>query len=503
MSGQNHDEGHGEVSLPDYLRSADGAISLLESLLGRTESLVLLLEGDDQRIGMASAQFGRMVGEDPRGHTFGEYHLVEGDPIGEGLVAFACRMHAERGDVPVSYQVASIDAPDRRLTLLIGRDLEGMAAWCRRFESKAPMQSVLSLAGGIAHELNNLFGGIISYADFALNYDRSPEAIRKGLAFSLDSLEKAVRITDNLRSFAQVSFKQFEPLDLAELLNLTLTMLQDEFEQRGCRLERDFQSVPSVQGEHEQIKQVMRHLIVNALQAVGDSGEITVRLWYEFPFVKFSVSDNGHGIPEESLDKVFEPFFTTRGVFGGGDTQGTGLGLAVSQGIVETHGGRIEVESTVGEGTAFTVSLPMSESNVAQRDHAEQPKVLIADDDEDTLFVLSQAFEVNGFRTIVCESGMEALSKASREKPGAIILDLRMPRMNGIEVLKNFHQIYPSVPVIMITGAADRMTQQECLDAGAKACLLKPIDLNEIVALVKGYVLSGEGEEDGAPENGE
>lgn len=351
------------------------------------------------------------------------------------------------------------------------------------------MQSICNLAGGIAHELNNLFGGIISYSDFALNYDRSPEAIRKGLAFSLDSLEKAARITDALRRFAQVSFGKFRPLDMKELVEIALAMLEEEIRGKQANVVREFENVPKVRGEHDQIKQVVHQLILNALQAISDGGTVTIGLHYRFPFVYFVVQDDGHGIPEDSLQKIFQPFFTTRGVFGGGDTEGTGLGLAVAQGIVQTHGGRISVDSEVGKGSTFTVTLPTNVPGLdAEQSESDRPKVLVADDDEGMLFILGQALEVNGYRAVACGSGMEALARASREKPDAAVLDIRMPKMDGINLLRSFHQIYPNVPVIMLSMLDDEDVRAQALEAGAKDYLVKSSDPNQLIEAVKRLV---------------
>jgi two-component system, NtrC family, sensor kinase len=252
------------------------------------------------------------------------------------------------------------------------------------------LASLGQLVAGIAHEINNPLNYIYGNTEFLSDYmqsfltlidrfeslDLTPEQREAvagwkqaaDLAFVRDDLtkliegvrlgaERAAEIVRGLRAFARVGAEvEIESVNLAETIDVALTVLRHELRDR-VRVHKDFDPIPPVRCDPSRMSQVFVNLILNAAQAIpaGQEGEITLTLRADDVWARFSIRDQGPGIPDAIRDKIFDPFFTTKPV-----GQGTGLGLSISYGIVEQHGGRIEVESQEGKRATFTVILPLA-----------------------------------------------------------------------------------------------------------------------------------------------
>ena len=253
------------------------------------------------------------------------------------------------------------------------------------------LAAIGQLAAGVAHEVNNPIGFVNSnlgtlggYVDDLLNlidaYEAAepgltlaPEAaerlraakaradldfvredIRSLIAESIEGTSRVRHIVQSLRDFSRLGDVQWQPADLQAGLESTLNMARNEIKYKA-EIERDYGELPLVECIPAQINQVFLNLLVNAAQSIDGQGRITLRTRRIGPEVAISIIDTGRGIPEALRTRIFEPFFTTKTV-----GQGTGLGLSISYGIIQKHGGRIEVDSTVGQGSAFTIWLPVT-----------------------------------------------------------------------------------------------------------------------------------------------
>jgi two-component system NtrC family sensor kinase len=215
------------------------------------------------------------------------------------------------------------------------------------------MASIGRLSGGVAHEFNNLLGGIIGVAEDAAT-DEEPEAIRDALKMILKTARRACNITENLLRFSRPPARHPAETALAGLVAEALSLVRPEMEKRGVTARVDLAEIEPILLDPGQIHQVVLNLLTNALRAMPAGGTLEVTVAEEEGHVTILVRDDGVGIAEEHLSRIFEPFFTTRE----GDEPGTGLGLSVSYGIVRSHGGAIEVTSRPGEGAEFRVRLP-------------------------------------------------------------------------------------------------------------------------------------------------
>lgn len=220
------------------------------------------------------------------------------------------------------------------------------------------------LARGLAHEFNNLFTGVIANCDYALR-SGDEAARKKALEVALASCRKAAVVVKNIQSFARPTRPKVALADLVEICTRTIQLLELNMKVRKIKVAQDFEHVEPFLMDAQAIQQLVLNLLTNAMQAIAEPGPGTVwcRVAQEANEAIVEVRDSGCGMPPEVKAHLFEPFFSTKGVFARTEreraTPGTGLGLAVSHGIVRQHGGTIEVESEVGQGSTFRVRLPV------------------------------------------------------------------------------------------------------------------------------------------------
>ncbi|MBL9135316.1 MAG: response regulator [Verrucomicrobiales bacterium] len=377
----------------------------------------------------------------------------------------------------------------------------------RRLLASQKLESLGVLAGGIAHDFNNLLTVILGSSNLA-----RLELVRgSGVDQHLAQIEKASKQASDLcrqmLAYAGKSGIQARPLRLETLLNEISELVRASVPKQIELVFEPTRELPAVLGDASQLQQVMLNLIVNAAEAIGNRhGRIDVRTFlteadgktFEGAFganhpvpgayVAFSVTDTGSGMDAETIQRVFDPFFSTK-------FAGRGLGLAVVLGIVHSHHGVITVSSKVGLGSTFTVLLPCSDRPVTPSPDrgsvmpaATVPwkgsgTVLVVDDEPEVRQTLMAALRSLGFGTAEAADGEEALRTIRDRGPAAfrvVLLDLTMPRMNGGQTLVEIHGAWPQLPVVLITGYdathADRLLQG-VVPAGrlAKPCTLEAL----------------------------
>jgi two-component system, NtrC family, sensor kinase len=258
------------------------------------------------------------------------------------------------------------------------------------------MASIGQLAAGIAHEINNPIGFIISNLGSLQKYINRVEAFMRMQAEaieqlaadkpdangvleainehkrslkldyiledseslikeSLDGADRVKHIVQNLKNFSRIDETEIKESDINEGLESTINIVWNELKYK-VTLHKDYGDIPLIKCNPGQMNQVFLNILINAAQAIDKHGEIFVKTWYDSGHVNISISDTGCGIPADKIDRIFEPFFTTKEV-----GKGTGLGLSIAYDIVKKHHGTIKVKSTVGEGSAFTIALPAGE----------------------------------------------------------------------------------------------------------------------------------------------
>ena len=221
------------------------------------------------------------------------------------------------------------------------------------------------VAAGMAHELNNILAGMVTYADYALE-DGDPDKIREALKMSISSAEKANELIQEFLAVAGPSESQRQNVEIHLELERLLDSLEPSYRADNIRIHRLLEAVPRVNADPVQMQQAFRHILDNAREAIGRDGTISVRTETDWDggHVRVVITDSGPGIPVEYLDRIFDPFFTTKGVVaGGGSTGSKGLGLSIAKGIVDAHGGKVYAGNVLPRGASLIVELPLSNTD--------------------------------------------------------------------------------------------------------------------------------------------
>lgn len=217
------------------------------------------------------------------------------------------------------------------------------------------------LVGTTTHEFNNVLMTVLNYAKMGMRH-RDQKTRDKALEKILAAAERAARITNSVLGMARNRSNAMEPTNLQQLIDDSLVLLERELSKYRISLEKDFPTVPLVRANGNQIQQVLLNLLINARQAMPDGGTITLRLQHHLQenMVAMIIRDAGMGIAQDKLQKIFDPFFSTKSGPDASGKGGTGLGLSSCRNIIDGHRGRIRVASTVGQGTQFTILLPVA-----------------------------------------------------------------------------------------------------------------------------------------------
>jgi len=369
------------------------------------------------------------------------------------------------------------------------------------------VESIGVLAGGIAHDLNNVLTPVL----MAVKLLRSDRPAMERLAL-LDtaqaSIERGIGMLRQLLTFAGGGKAERVSLDVANVVHEVVEMLSHTIP-KSITIEEDVSpDLWGVSGDATQLVQVLVNLCVNARDAMPNGGTLridarniswTVDMQHKHPDAKagpkvgISVADTGNGIPKESLDRIFDPFYSTK-KFG----EGTGLGLSTAAGIVRAHGGFIDVYSEIGRGTKMIVYLPADTSSVpaegtrapASAAPGRGELILVIDDEPMILATMRIMLEENGYRILTANDGEEGLQefRLAAGKVGAVILDMMMPKMDGVATLKAIRELDPHVPVVLASGLAgpDRVALAQSL--GASGFLQKPYSDTEVLEALAGII---------------
>ncbi len=369
--------------------------------------------------------------------------------------------------------------------LSIARDVteERMAA--ERAAQADKLRALGQLASGVAHNFNNVLAAILGHAQLIKREVTDERTVSR-----IDIIERAAldgaQTVKRIQVFAlQQNEIVREHIDVNHLVqdstNLTRARWQDDAQARGLHYEvkTDLQPIPLTLGTGSELREVFVNVILNALDAMPQGGQLIISTECGDSWILVSFSDNGIGMSREVRERVFEPFFTTK------RTTGTGLGLAVSHSIIERHGGRIEANSLPGRGSTFVIALPVHklERREIGRKPAPQIKsanILVIDDDERVREALAGMLNSTGHKTDLAASGPEGLFKLERNRFNVVFTDLSMPEMDGWVVALEIRRRWPEVKIVLATGYA---LSEDMLDRHrglVDAVIIKPARIDEI-----------------------
>jgi signal transduction histidine kinase len=352
------------------------------------------------------------------------------------------------------------------------------------------VRAVGQLASGVAHDFNNLLAGVLGNAQLLLYEVQDPEH-REMLQIIERAAKDGAETVRRLQGFARMEHDS--PMTEVRLdmlardaIDLTRPRWRDVAQSRGASIEivRNLEPVEPIAGRPAELREVLTNLIINAVDALPKGGTITITTYNQKTEdegqVVIEIADTGTGMPPDVRARIFDPFFTTKG------EQGTGLGLAVSLGIIQSHGGQIDVESELGVGTRFRISLPIRAAEQTTKRKAPRDLNIIPGH---ILFVESEAMVRDatvrvltrwGHKVAQAADGAEALRTFAPHTFDLVISDLGMPDMNGWDLLKQIKERDPRVPTILITGWGRQYTDEEARERGVDFVIEKPFDQDDL-----------------------
>ncbi len=393
--------------------------------------------------------------------------------------------------------------PDRSGHLWTYRDITEKTRLEQQILRAQRLESVGTLASGVAHDLNNVLSPILMGLDMLKTSLTSAEDLSM-LAMMQESAVRGKETVHQLLTFARGAASQKGPVQLRHLLKEVVRLLQQTFP-KDIQIHSHYSEEPFVvNADPSQLHQVLMNLCVNARDAMPQGGLLTLSLenqvlGEEAPrlhlqarpgcYTVLKVIDTGSGIQPEILDRIFDPFFTTKP-----QGKGTGLGLATALGIVESHGGVILVQTQVGRGTTFIMYLPATASQVEPLSAAPAPRlvngtgelILVVDDEHSILRVARTLLGNSGYRCLTAANAHRALElfTTHRKDICLVLTDVMMPFGDGRQLISSLHQLAPELPLIAMSGLASADISTELQSLGARTFLVKPFGASELLKAI-------------------
>ncbi|HEV2884630.1 MAG TPA: PAS domain S-box protein [Pyrinomonadaceae bacterium] len=368
----------------------------------------------------------------------------------------------------------------------IARDITEQKEERERAARADKLRALGQLASGVAHDFNNSLAAILGRAQL-LRRQTKDDALVRNLEIIQTAAEDAAATVRRIQTFARKSpAKEFEMLDVSALLTdaieITRTRWQNEARLRGLDYDvtLNAESGQFTLGSASELREVFVNLIVNAVDAMPEGGKLRISSVLNGPRLHLQFADTGTGMPEDVRQKIFDPFFSTKGA------QGTGLGLSVSYSIIERHEGAISVASELGGGTTFTIELPATqmanEASEVEPETAETPSlsILVVDDEPSVRETLAEMLEVMGHRVMMAESGQHALQKLAGTNCDLVFTDLAMPEMDGWETSRAIRKNWPNMNVVLVTGYGTGTLPPTGEDNLVNGIIGKPFDFSQI-----------------------
>jgi two-component system, cell cycle sensor histidine kinase and response regulator CckA len=378
------------------------------------------------------------------------------------------------------------------------------------------MESLGTLAGGVAHDFNNILNLILGYATSMERNADAPAKLADNILVIKETVKRGASLVRQLLSIVRKTDILFEPIEINNLLEKLQPLLRETFPKTidvSLELGAD---LPAVMADMNQLNQVMLNLCVNARDAMPGGGKLTLTTArvtgadlrgrfqdaIEKEYLSLSVADTGLGMDETIRNRIFEPFFSTKD-----PGQGTGLGLSVVYGIVRNHGGFVDVTSEHGKGSTFCVYLPVLKDQIPTvnvmvplhvdgNERAQRPSmgetILFVEDEAKQLKLMESFLEREGYRVLGAKDGLEAVEIFSRHKQeiAAVVLDIGLPRLNGWEAFLRMKQETTDVKVLFATGYMSPEIQAGIERGEFSGVIMKPYQLDDVLAKIAGAIQS-------------
>ncbi|HVM59962.1 MAG TPA: PAS domain S-box protein [Verrucomicrobiae bacterium] len=368
------------------------------------------------------------------------------------------------------------------------RTMQELKAAHNQVVQQERLRALGTMASGIAHDFNNALAAILGFTELLCHRPENLSDTKKTLRY-LQMMNTAAQdagiVVNRLREFyrQREEGEVFAPVDLNKLIQQSVSLTQPKWknqaEAKGVTIQivTKLGQIPRVVGSEPDLREALTNLIFNAVDAMPEGGTITVRTRSRQSRVIMEVTDTGTGMTEEVRQRCLEPFFTTKG------DRGTGLGLSMVYGIVQRHQGTVDIETALGKGTTFRLSLPCAqEASASQAGDSATANigplsVLLVDDEEIVRQILREYLEGDGHKVDSASNGPEALNKVPNGGFNLVILDRAMPGMSGDQVAVAIKEMQPDLPVILLTGFGNMMKAAGEIPTGVDLVIGKPVTI--------------------------
>ena len=449
----------------------------------------------------------RLPDEDIRFATDYASEAARGHLVTHQVFLVEASAHAPVTPVLLNFHPIRLPADDagRYHVMVTGEVLREPVSWALEQTRRRRMEVVGQMAMGVAHDFNNLLTTVLGHAELLRQEvgGTSPsanESLRSLTRAALDGAALVGKIQSYLRHEKR---ERFESVDLAALVSEVVTLTRpywyNEPRRQGVAIEldADLSPVPPVQGYPTELREVLVNLVLNAVQAMPAGGSLLVTC--ERDAVRnaaiVEVGDSGVGMPKHVLRRIFEPLYTTKG------ESGTGMGLAVALGIIQEHGGRIEVESETGQGSVFRLVLPYPVSGAREAPPASAPeatrpdaspvknmgdarpalRLLVVDDEPMVRTITTRLMSLRGHEVEAVHGGLKALEAMEVQRFDCVVTDLSMPEMSGRELAAEIATRHAGTPVVLLTGDTDPEVDSRTVADVVR----KPFDANELDEVIR------------------
>lgn len=351
------------------------------------------------------------------------------------------------------------------------------------------LRALGELAAGVAHNLNNSLTVIQGRAQLLLMRSGADDTKKKSLEVITQAVGDCSQTLRRLLDFSRRnSTRATVPVDLSELVTSSVEIARPKWQAESPHKTGAIEVVVDAprpvmaMGDSSELREVVLNLIFNAVDAMARGGVIEIGTCVDGTSAKFWVSDNGAGMTQEIVTRIFEPFYSTKG------ERGTGLGLSASHGIIENHGGDIKVTSEVGKGTRFEVVLPLHQAGSsitaevkADTVEAKSARILVVEDEESVRVLLNDVFRTGGHEVTVATTGAEALKSLDAKEFDLMVCDLGLPELSGLHVARWVKEFRPNMPVIIATGFAGMIAEEDYNKARIDEVISKPYAVADVL----------------------
>lgn len=407
--------------------------------------------------------------------------------------------------IHVEATASAVDYMGKPASQVVFRDVTDRIHLEAQLQQARKMEAIGTLAGGIAHDFNNILAGIIGYAELAILKAEPDSKISDYLKKLLKGSERAKNLIQQILSFARKGEQDFKPLPLSPIIKESLNLLRSTLPST-IEIRQNIGSDPGyVMANPVQIQQIVMNLCTNAAHAMRKKGgvlEVSLTSAGTNPedmcsrsavqsksYLKLTVSDTGHGISAAHLDRIFDPYYTTKE-----KSDGTGLGLAIVHQLVKNHKGELAVESQTEKGSTFHVYLPRTDpeqetasEKVLDCVSERHERILFIDDEEHIAEVSGELLSYLGYEVTINTDSLEALKifRSRSDQFDLVITDMTMPNMTGLELSEELMKIRSDIPIILCTGFSELISEENANEMGIRAFIMKPFIKEELAQTIR------------------